>query len=118
MAKNKVVNQTSFHDGKVVLYQLENRPKQKWLCRIKVPNGKGYLYRGTGTQDFYEARKFADNLFDELRLKVQMGQAISGKQFANLFAEFEPWYQNTSLLEDEVQLHDWLFESLCLALFF
>ena len=41
MSKNKVINQQSFHDGKVVLYQLENRPRQKWLCRIKVPNGPG-----------------------------------------------------------------------------
>ena len=87
---------TSFHDGKVVLYQLENRPKQKWLCRIKVPNGKGYLYRGTGTQDLYEARKFADNLFDELRIKVQMGQAVSGKQITKLYDEFEEYFRTSA----------------------
>src|SRR5260370_3055988 len=91
MGKNAVINQQSFHDGKVVLYQLENRPKQKWLCRIKVPNGKGYLYRGTGTQDFYEARKFADNLLDQLRIKVQMGEAVSGKQGTKLYQEFEEY---------------------------
>ena len=51
MGKDRVINSQSFHDGKVVLYQLENRPKQLWLCRIKVPNGSGYLYRGTGTSD-------------------------------------------------------------------
>lgn len=96
MSKNKVVNQQSFHDGKVVVYQLENRPKQKWLCRIKVPNGKGYLYRGTGTQDLYEARKFADNLFDELRLKVQMGQAVSGKQITKLYDEFEEYFRTAA----------------------
>ena len=62
MAKDRVINSQSFHDSKVILYQLENRPNQKWLCRLKVPNGVGYLYRGTGTSDFYEARKFADNL--------------------------------------------------------
>ena len=62
MAASRVINQQSFHDGKLVLYQLENCPKQLWLCRIKVPNGNGYVYRGTGTSDFYEARKFADEL--------------------------------------------------------
>ena len=66
MAKDRVINNHSFYDGKVVLYQLENRPKQKWLCRLKVPNGVGYLYRGTGTSDLYEARKFADNLYHDL----------------------------------------------------
>ena len=64
MAKNKVINSQSFHDGKIVLYQLADRPKQKWLCRLKVPNGAGYLYRGTGTSDLYQARKFADELYD------------------------------------------------------
>ena len=96
MSKNKVINQQSLHDGKVVLYQLENRPKQKWLCRIKVPNGKGYLYRGTGTQDFYEARKFADNLLDQLRIKVQMGGAVSGKQFTKLYDEFEEYFRTAA----------------------
>jgi hypothetical protein len=37
MAKDRVINSQSFHDGKVVIYQLENRPKQKWLCRLKGP---------------------------------------------------------------------------------
>ena len=72
MPKDGVINSQSFQDGKIVLYQLENRPKQLWLCRLKVPNGTGYLYRGTGTSDFYEARKFADNLYDELRIKVTL----------------------------------------------
>lgn len=96
MSKNKVINQQSFHDGKVVLYQLENRPRQKWLCRIKVPNGKGYLYRGTGTQDLYEARKFADDLHDELRIKVQMGLSVSGKQISKLYQEFEDYFRGAA----------------------
>ena len=53
MAASKVINQQSFHDGKVVLYQLENRPKRLWLCRMKVPNGVGYIYRGTGTSELH-----------------------------------------------------------------
>ena len=96
MSKNKVINQQSFHDGNVVLYQLENRPRQKWLCRIKVPNGKGYLYRGTGTQELYEARKFADALYDDLRIKVRMGVAVSGKHFAGLIGEFEEYFRTAA----------------------
>ena len=53
--KDRVINSQSFHDGKVVLYQFENCPRKKWLCRLKVPNGAGYLYRGTAL-DLYQAR--------------------------------------------------------------
>ena len=89
MAASKVINQQSFHDGKLVLYQLENRPKQLWLCRIKVPNGTGYIYRGTGTSDFYEARRFADDLLDEIRIKTKLGQSITGPNLAKMAADFE-----------------------------
>ena len=89
MAASRVINQQSFHDGKLVLYQLENRPKQLWLCRIKVPNGNGYIYRGTGTSDFYEARKFADDLLDELRIKTKLGQSVTGPNLARMAEEFE-----------------------------
>ena len=88
----KVVNQQSFHDGKVVLYQLADRPRKRWLCRLKVPNGTGYVYRGTGTSDLYEARKFADNLYDEMRIKVLSGNAVTGKSFKSVFAEFTEHY--------------------------
>ena len=89
MAASRVINQQSFHDGKLVLYQLENWPKQLWLCRIKVPNGTGYIYRGTGTSDFYEARKFADDLLDEIRIKTKLGQSITGPNLAKMAADFE-----------------------------
>ena len=92
MAKDKVINSQSFQDGKIVLYQLENRPKKLWLCRLKVPSGSGYLYRGTGTSDFYQARKFADDLFDEIRLKVKSGHSVTGQNFKKIFAEFAEAY--------------------------
>jgi integrase len=89
LAASRVVNQQSFHDGKLVLYQLENRPKHLWLCRIKVPNGTGYIYRGTGTSDLYGARKFAEDLLDEIRIKTKLGQSITGPNFAKMVEDFE-----------------------------
>ena len=88
MCASKVINSQSFHDGKVVLYQLEDRPQKRWLCRLKVPNGTGYIYRGTGTSDLFTARKYADELYDELRFKVRTGQAITGQSFKKVIAEF------------------------------
>jgi integrase len=89
MTASKVINQQSFSDGRIVLYQLENRPKRLWLCRIKVPGGKGYVYRGTGSSDFYEARKFAEGLLEEFQLKVKLGQSVTGQNLSKMVAEFE-----------------------------
>jgi hypothetical protein len=65
MTASKVINQQVFKDGKIVLYQLADRPKKLWLRRIKVPKNKGYVYRGTGTSDLFEARRFAEELLQE-----------------------------------------------------
>lgn len=89
MTASKVINQQSFLDGRIVLYQLENRPKRLWLCRIKVPGGKGYVYRGTGSSDFYEARKFTEGLLEEFQIKVKLGQSVTGHNLSKMVAEFE-----------------------------
>lgn len=88
MAKTQMINSQSFRDGKILLYQLANRPQQKWLCRLKVPNGAGYIYRGTGTSDPYEARRFADDLYESLLIKIKMGEAITGANVAKVIADF------------------------------
>ena len=89
MTDSKMTNRQSFNDGKIVLYQLENRPKNLWLCRIKVPKGKGYVYRGTGTSDPYQARKFAENLLEEFQIKIRLGQSITGHNLSKMVEEFE-----------------------------
>lgn len=85
----KMSNRQSFQDGKIVLYQLVDRPKGHWLCRLKVPNGAGYVYRGTGTSDPYEARRFADDLYDQLKIKAKLGEAITGRMFHEMVAEYK-----------------------------
>lgn len=89
MPASKMINKHRFHDGKVVLYQLEGRPKQLWLCRIKVPGGPGYILRGSGTSDLYEARKFADEVLDELKYKVRSGQSVTGLNVRKMVQEYE-----------------------------
>ena len=59
MSNTKVINQQVFKDGKIVLYQLADRPKKLWLCRIKVPKNKGYVYIKAKTTYGFEAGKFA-----------------------------------------------------------
>ena len=89
MAASKVINQQSFKDGKIVLYQLADRPKKLWLCRIKVPKNTGYVYRGTGTSDLYEARKFAEELLEDFLIKIKLGQSITGHNLAKMVEEYE-----------------------------
>ena len=89
MANGRIINRQSFRDGKIVIYQLEDRPKQLWICRIKLPNEPGYVYRGTGTSDLYEARKFADDLLDELRINAKLGRSNSATSFKQLVTEYE-----------------------------
>ncbi|MFM9153048.1 MAG: hypothetical protein ACKOPC_05515, partial [Methylocystis sp.] len=59
MTASKVINQQVFKDGKIVLYQLADRPKKPGLCRIKVPKNQGYVYIKTETTCGFEAGKFA-----------------------------------------------------------
>ena len=93
MTVSKVINQQIFKDGKIVLYQLADRPKKLWLCRIKVPNNKGYVYRGTGTSDLFEARKFAEELLEEFLIKIKLGQSLTGHNLGKMVQEYETHIQ-------------------------
>ena len=93
MTASKVINQQVFKDGKIVLYQLADRPKKLWLCRIKVPKNKGYVYRGTGTSDLFEARKFAEELLEEFLIKIKLGQSLTGHNLGKMVQEYETHIQ-------------------------
>jgi integrase len=93
MTASKVINQQVFKDGKIVLYQLADRPKKLWLCRIKVPKNKGYVYRGTGTSDLFEARKFAEELLEEFLIKIKLGQSLTGHNLGKMVEEYESHIQ-------------------------
>ena len=85
----RVINQQSFSEGRIVLYQIEGRKNGYWICRIKVPSGKGYIYRGTGTADFYEARRVADGILDDLKMRVRLGQSVTGPSLKKMVDEYD-----------------------------
>ena len=109
MAKDRVINSQSFHDGKVVIYQLENRPKQKWLCRLKGPE-RGSLSL-PGYRDLYEARKFADNLYQDLLIKVKLGESLTGYDFKKLLSEFELNYPSEAPLKSVLRTSACFYEA-------
>ncbi len=94
MSKSYELNSQTFHDGRVVLYQRPHLKKPLWQARIKIPGSAGYVIKTTGTTDLFEARRWAENFYDDMRLKAREGLSIKGKSFAKLLVEFEKAYQS------------------------
>ncbi|MBC2663489.1 tyrosine-type recombinase/integrase [Novosphingobium flavum] len=79
-AKATVTQSKTFRDGVIYLYQRSDFKKPTWMCRVKVPGGKGYVNRSTGTGDEHKAFKFADDLYNQLLVKSLTGEAPVGKR--------------------------------------
>lgn len=65
-SKGLIIQSRKFRDGAIYLYQRSDFKKPTWLCRVKRPNGNGYVTRSTRTGDEHQAYRFADNLYHEL----------------------------------------------------
>ena len=50
-AKGMIIASKTFREGAIYLYQRADFKKPTWLCRIKVPNTKGFVTRSTSTGD-------------------------------------------------------------------
>ena len=79
-AKGLVTASKTFREGAIYLYQRSDFKKPTWLCRVKVPGGKGYVTRSTGTGDEHKAFKFADDLCNQMLVKLLTGEAPVGKR--------------------------------------
>lgn len=78
--KGMITASKTFREGAIHLYQRSDFKKPTWLCRIKVPNTKGYVTRSTGTGDEHQAFKFADDLYNQLLVKSLTGETVVGKR--------------------------------------
>ena len=78
--KGMITASKTFREGAIYLYQRSDFKKPTWLCRIKVPNTKGYVTRSTGTGDEHQAFKFADDLYNQLLVKSLTGETVVGKR--------------------------------------
>jgi len=90
------INQRSFHGGAVVFYQRPDHKEPKWQYRIPVQGATGYVIKSAQTSDEFEARRFAEDLYDELRLKVKSGGSLKSKSFSKAFFEFQKVYKNSA----------------------
>lgn len=85
------LNQVALRDGEIVLYQRPDHQVKKWQCRVRVPNSTGYVIKSTRTTDIAEAKIFAQELWDEMRLTVKSGGTIKPQQFNALYPKFKDW---------------------------
>ena len=91
------LDQRSFRDGHVVLYKRPNLKNPKWQCRISVPNATGYVRRTTGFVDEFEARRFAEELYEDLRARKHDGSALQKPKFEKVFLQFKDRYRTEAV---------------------
>ena len=91
------LDQRSFRDGHVVLYKRPNLKNPKWQCRISVPNATGYVRRTTRFSDEFEARRFAEELYEDLRAQKHNGSALQKPNFEKVFLQFKDRYQKEAV---------------------
>ena len=70
----------SFRDGAIYLFKRADYIKPTWFCRVKVPNGRGYVQASTKTTDEHQAYSFANDLFNRTLIRVAGGQEINAKK--------------------------------------
>ncbi len=87
------LNKTILRDGEIVLYQRPDHAVKKWQCRVRVPNAVGYVIKSTKTTDLEQAKQFAQNLWDQMRLTVMGGGTIKPHSFNELYPKFKEWLQ-------------------------
>jgi integrase len=103
--KSFELDQRTFRDGHIVLYKRPNLNNPKWQCRISVPNATGYVRRTTGFTDEFEARRFEEDLYEDLRTQTRNGAAIQKPKFEKVFLQFKTRYRTEAPSErryDEV----------------
>jgi integrase len=88
------LEQRTFRDGHIVLYKRPNLKNPKWQCRISVPNATGYVRRTTGFSEEFDARRFAEELYEELRAQARSGGALRKPKFESVFVQFKERYQS------------------------
>jgi integrase len=87
-SKGMIIQSRSFRDGAIYLYQRSDYKKPTWLCRVKRPNGTGYVTRSTGTGDEHQAYRYADNLYHELIAEGYGKPRPTGKKFGPVIESY------------------------------
>ena len=64
-------------DGAIYIYVRPDYIKPTWLCRLKIPNMKGYVVRSTRATDEHAAYKFAVDLYNQFLVRSIKGEDLN-----------------------------------------
>ena len=89
MANTKSYNDLeTFHNNCVSIYRRSGSTSKNYHTRVRIPGHVGYITKSCKTADRDAAYRFAQDLFDELRIKVLAGQDIHSKSISFVIDEF------------------------------
>ena len=84
-----ILDKHEFQDGRIVVYRRGDiADNSNYSVRLRIPKVPGYVIRSATTSDLFQARKFAEALYDELRIKALGGQSVKGMPFSKALDEF------------------------------
>lgn len=81
-------------DGRIVLYTRTDVARPIWQVRLRIPDSGEHKSYSTKTLDLDEAKHFARNLYDDLRIHVKMGGSLKNKNFKQVFEEWKNYEAN------------------------
>lgn len=76
-------------DGRVVLYKRPGLKKPKWQVRVRVPKATGYRIVSSKTSNWDEAKRFADELYEQTYMHILNGGQMRSRTFRQVFEEWE-----------------------------
>jgi integrase len=97
--KSFELNARSFNDGQIVIYQRPDHKKPRWQCRLHIPERTGYVVMSTKTTDEYNARKFAEQKWDELRIRHLANEPVKSKKVSVAVRQYLEVYKQTATNE-------------------
>ena len=85
-----ILDKHEFQDGRIVLYRRGDiGDNSNYSIRLRIPKAAGYVIRSSGTADLFQARKFAEDLYDQFRLKVMNGESLRDHPFDKCVKDYE-----------------------------
>ena len=91
MSNTFELNSVSLRNDGIIIYQRPDIKSKNYQVRIRLPGSKGYVIKSLGTSDLELAKIKAEELWDNLRLKVKSGGSIKSPRVSELYPKFVEW---------------------------
>ena len=84
----KPLESRTFMDGAIYIYVRSDYKKPTWLCRLKIPNMKGYVVRSTKATDEHGAYKFAVDLYNQFLVRSLKGEDLNSPNISKVIDSY------------------------------